>query len=66
MHARFRSVSRIPGPVWVNDTHSALNRTAVNRVVEAHRVDDVVDTVMRARMHGEALAIATNAAVATQ
>jgi FAD/FMN-containing dehydrogenase len=58
MHSRFRSVTRVPGPVWVNDTHSALNRTAVNRVVEAQRVDDVVAAVTHARTHGEALAIA--------
>ena len=38
-----------PGPLWVNDTHSALNRTAVSRVVEPRWVGEVAEAVARAR-----------------
>jgi FAD/FMN-containing dehydrogenase len=44
--------------VWVNDTHSALNRTCISQLIEARTVDDVVKAVRRARTQGTALAIA--------
>ena len=42
---------------WVNDTHSALNRTQVSRVIEPRSVEDVIRTVRQAADRGEALAI---------
>ncbi len=42
----------------VNDTHSALNTTAVLRVLEPQTVEDVVRIVRRARSEGRPLAIA--------
>ena len=45
-------------PAWTNDTHSALNRTRVARVIEAWTVEDVVKAVERARRYRTPLAIA--------
>jgi len=45
-------------PAWMNDTHSALNRTRVARVIEAWTVEDVVKAVERARKYRAPLAIA--------
>ena len=45
-------------PAWTNDTHSALNRTRVARVIEARSVGDVVKAVERARHYRAPLAIA--------
>ena len=50
-------VRRSASPLWVNDTHSALNHTPVGRVVEPHRVSDVAEIVARARLQREPLAI---------
>src|SRR6187549_2414958 len=58
MHARLRSVRKIQGPLWVNDTHSALNRTAVARVVEPQGAADVADAVLAARQRGEHVSVA--------
>ena len=44
--------------VWVNDTHSALNRTSVSRVLDPRTVEDVVRVVRRSRSDGRPLAIA--------
>ena len=51
------TVRKVPGPQWVNDTHSALNHTAVSRIAEPQWVGDVAETVARARRLGEPLAI---------
>jgi FAD/FMN-containing dehydrogenase len=53
-----REHEQIGQPVWVNDSHSALNRTPVSRVLEPQTVEDVVRVVRRARAEGQALAIA--------
>jgi FAD/FMN-containing dehydrogenase len=45
-------------PVFVNDTHSALNRTPVARVIEPRSVAHVVRAVREARSTGGSLAIA--------
>jgi FAD/FMN-containing dehydrogenase len=45
-------------PLWTNDTHSALNRTCISRLIEPRTVDDVVRAIQRARAQGTALAIA--------
>jgi FAD/FMN-containing dehydrogenase len=45
-------------PHWVNDTHSALNRTCISQLIEARTVDDVVRAVQRGRARGTPLAIA--------
>lgn len=66
MHARLRSVSntsggppgRAPSLHWVNDTHSALNRTSVARLIEPRRVGEVIDAVELAARRGESFAIA--------
>jgi FAD/FMN-containing dehydrogenase len=63
MHAhsrpeRLKSVRKSPGPVWVNDTHSALNHTPVARVIEPQWVEDVADAVRAARDRGETVSIA--------
>ena len=42
---------------WVNDTHSALNRTPVAHTVEPDSVTDVVRAVRAARLHRASLAI---------
>ena len=49
--------SRVSPPA-VNDTHSALNRTVVSRIIEPQTVDDVVQAVNHARATGHPLAIA--------
>jgi len=43
---------------WVNDTHSALNRTCISQLIEARTVDDVIRAVQRGRARGTPLAIA--------
>jgi FAD/FMN-containing dehydrogenase len=53
MNARPLKVSR-----WVNDTHSALNRTRVSRVLEPRSAAEVAAVVAQARRRGEPLAIA--------
>ena len=45
-------------PHWVNDTHSALNRTCISQLIEARTVDDVIRAVQRGRARGTPLAIA--------
>lgn len=45
-------------PEWVNDTHSALNRTPVSRVITPRSVEDVARVVRDVHARGEALAIA--------
>jgi len=57
MHTVTRPVRQTPGPLWVNDTHSALNHTAVNRLVEPCWVGEVAEAVARARRQREPLAI---------
>ena len=57
MHSVARPVRKSPGPLWVNDTHSALNQTSVSRVLEPRRPSAVADAVTRARCLGEPLAI---------
>lgn len=44
--------------IWVNDTHSGLNRTAVSRVLDPRTVEDVARAVRRSRSEGQPLAIA--------
>jgi len=58
MHARLHPVRRLAGPTWVNDTHSALNRTAVSRILEPRTTAEVADLVGAAAARGEPLAIA--------
>jgi FAD/FMN-containing dehydrogenase len=58
MHARLRPVRKVAGPLWVNDTHSALNRTAVARVSEPRNAHEVAELVTAAAARGEPLAIA--------
>jgi FAD/FMN-containing dehydrogenase len=58
MHARLHPVRKAAGPLWVNDTHSALNRTPVTRVLEPRSVADVIAAVGSAARRGEPLAIA--------
>jgi len=58
MHARLRPVRKLQRPLWVNDTHSALNHTPVTRVLEPRRVDDIADAVAAAHQRGEHLSIA--------
>jgi FAD/FMN-containing dehydrogenase len=58
MHARLRPVRRAAGPLWVNDTHSALNRTPVSRILEPRSVAEVVEAVASAAERGEPLAVA--------
>jgi len=45
-------------PRWVNDTHSALNRTRMSRVIEPRTAADVAAAVAQARRRGEPLAVA--------
>ncbi|HVN45668.1 MAG TPA: FAD-binding oxidoreductase [Steroidobacteraceae bacterium] len=52
------TVPRTTQRIWVNDTHSGLNRTAVSRVLEPRTVADVVCAVQRSRSEGQPLAIA--------
>jgi FAD binding domain-containing protein len=49
---------RISSAIWVNDTHSGLNRTAVSRVLEPRTVEDVARVVRRSRSEGRPLAVA--------
>src|SRR5437588_10762237 len=44
--------------IWVNDTHSGLNRTAVSRVLEPRTVENVARVVRRSRSDGRPLAVA--------
>ena len=44
--------------IWVNDTHSGLNRTAVSEALEPRTVEDVVRIVRRNRSEGRPLAVA--------
>jgi len=57
MHARLRPVRRGAGPWWVNDAHSALNRTPVSRVLEPRSTDEVAAAVALAAARGQPLAI---------
>jgi len=50
--------SRLSRPVWVNDTHSGLNRTAVSRVLEPRTVEAVARAVRQGRSEGRPLAVA--------
>ena len=52
------TASRISRAVWVNDTHSALNRTAVSRVLEPRTVEAVARAVRQSRSEGRPLAVA--------
>jgi FAD/FMN-containing dehydrogenase len=45
-------------PRWVNDTHSALNRTRVARVLEPRTAAEVASAVAQARRRAEPLAVA--------
>src|SRR5512138_1382377 len=58
MNARPVPVRRVATARWVNDTHSALNRTRVCRVIEPRTSVDVAAAVAQARRRGEPLAIA--------
>ncbi len=58
MHARLQPVRRHALPHWVNDTHSALNRTPVARILEPRSAGEVADVVAAAARRGEPLAIA--------
>jgi FAD/FMN-containing dehydrogenase len=57
MHARLQPVRRANPSLWVNDTHSALNRTSVSRVLEPRRVGDVAEAVVQAGRREQPLAI---------
>ena len=57
MHARLQPVRRHALPHWVNDTHSALNRTPVARIHEPRAAAEVADIVAAAARRGEPLAI---------
>jgi FAD/FMN-containing dehydrogenase len=57
MYARLSPVRRGAGPWWDNDTHSALNRTPVSRVLEPRSADEVAAAVTAAAGRGQALAI---------
>jgi FAD/FMN-containing dehydrogenase len=52
------AASRISRAVWVNDTHSGLNRTAVSRVLEPQTVEAVARVVRQSRAEGRPLAVA--------
>src|SRR5688572_16122883 len=43
--------------LWVNDTHSALNRTAVSNVLEPRTLEDVMRAVQAVRARGGSVAI---------
>lgn len=58
MHASLQPVRKVAPTHWVNDTHSALNRTSVSRVIEPRWVGDVVDAIDQSHRRGESLAIA--------
>ncbi len=57
MHARLHQVRKVAETPWVNDTHSALNRTSMRRVLEPRSVGDVAEAVARARRQGESVAV---------
>src|SRR5438046_10232145 len=44
--------------IWVNDTHSGLNRTAVSRVLEPRTAEAVARAVRQSRSEGRPLAVA--------
>lgn len=52
------TASRISRAVWVNDTHSGLNRTAVSRVLEPRTAEAVARAVRQSRSEGRPLAVA--------
>jgi FAD/FMN-containing dehydrogenase len=52
------TASRISQPLWVNDTHSGLNRTSVTRVLEPQTVEAVARAVQQSRSKGQPLAVA--------
>jgi FAD binding domain-containing protein len=56
-HHQF-SVPRVKRAIWVNDTHSGLNRTSVSRVLEPRTIEDVARAVRRSRSEGRPLAVA--------
>jgi FAD/FMN-containing dehydrogenase len=58
MNARLKPVRRTSPPLWVNDTHSALNRTQVARVHEPRHGGEVAELVRQAGMRGQPVAIA--------
>ncbi len=58
MNARLKPVRRPVPPHWVNDTHSALNRTQVTRVIEPQRACEVAAAVTQARQRNTSLAVA--------
>ena len=58
MNARLKPVRRCTPPHWVNDTHSALNRTEVARVLEPRRACEVAEVVRQTARRGGSLAIA--------
>ena len=58
MHAKLRPVRKTSQPTWVNDTHSALNRTAVARVLEPRTAAEVADGVAMAARLGDPVCIA--------
>ena len=58
MNASPEQVRKVAMPRWVNDTHSALNRTRVSRVLEPRTAADVAAAVLQARRRGDSLAIA--------
>jgi FAD/FMN-containing dehydrogenase len=57
MQANLRPVRKIGNPTWVNDTHSALNRTPVSRVLEPRSADEVAAAVATAAARGTPLAV---------
>jgi FAD/FMN-containing dehydrogenase len=57
MNARLQTVRKTPAH-WVNDTHSALNRTQVARVLEPRSVAQVAELVSQSASRGQPLAIA--------
>jgi FAD/FMN-containing dehydrogenase len=58
MNARPEVLRKVATPRWVNDTHSALNRTRVSRVIEPRSAAEAAAAVAQARRRGEPLAIA--------
>jgi len=58
MNASPEQVRKVAMPRWVNDTHSALNRTRVSRVLEPRNTAEVAAAVAQAHRRGEPLAIA--------
>ena len=56
-HHRF-GTRRVTQAIWVNDTHSGLNRTSVARILEPQTTEDVARVVLRSRSEGRRLAVA--------